>query len=189
MNNQIEIEKKFLIKESFMPSVSFHTIYQAYFLDENKENKRIRLIPEEKKAILCFKKDIGQINGFIQRIEIENEIPYEEGLVKLIKADKFLVKRRHLIPFEGRIIELDIFQNLKFSLVMAEIEIKKEDINNIDNIKYPTWFDKDVSLLKKYRNINLIKFTENYDFHLKMLLTDQMSTKKEMSTFNMKINK
>lgn len=176
-NNQTEIEKKFLIKKEFTPSVGFHTIYQAYFLDENKENKRIRLIPEEKKAILCFKKDIGKMNGFIERIEIENEISYEEGLIKLIKAPRFIVKKRHLIPFEGRVIELDVFQNLTFPLVMAEIEIKKEDIYDV--IKYPSWFDKDVSLLKKYRNVNLIKFTENYDFNLKALLTDHGFNKVE----------
>lgn len=186
-NNQTEIEKKFLIKKEFTPSVDFHTIYQAYFLDENKENKRIRLVPEEKKAILCFKKDIGQVNGFIERIEIENEIPYEDGLIKLIKAPKFIVKKRYLIPFDGRVIELDIFQNLNFSLTMAEIEIKKEDINDV--IKYPSWFDKDVSLLKKYRNVNLIKFTENYDFHLKSLLNDQVLKKEVLMLKNPKLKK
>ena len=185
-NNQTEIEKKFLIKKEFTPTVGFNTIYQAYFLDENKENKRIRIVPEEKKAILCFKKDIGKINGFIERIEIENEIPYEEGLIKLIKASKFLVKRRYLIPFERRLIELDIFQNLKFPLTMAEIEIKKEDINS--EIKYPAWFDKDVSLLKKYRNVNLLKFTENYDFHLKSLLNEQNFTNREsLNSKNIKL--
>lgn len=171
-NKNIEIEKKFIIEKTNWKELveSSQTIYQSYYLDQNKERKRIRVIKESEQAIVAYKEDKGLINGFLERIEIEEEIDYLDGLLRLIKCNKILVKRRNYISFNNFTIELDEFLNLDRELTMAEIEMSKEDVLNISDMKFPSWFGKDVTESKKYRNANLIKNAQNSDFYLKELL-------------------
>ena len=176
---QIEIEKKFLVTNDDWHSEvkSSFTIYQGYYSDNTGENKRIRLVLEDKKAIIGFKQDIGEEKGFIKRIEIEKKIEYLDGLLLLFKCKKFLVKKRHLIDFNNKCIEVDVFQNLKSPLTMAEIEISKNDLKDTSFLKFPSWLDKDVSNINKYRNFNLIRLSEKHDFYLKELLKDNSALK------------
>ena len=171
-DNQTEKEKKFLIKNSVWEKsvYDYKTIYQGYFLDKNKQRKRIRLVKEDEKAIIAYKEDKGLINGFLERIEIENEIDYTDGLLLLIKCKKILVKRRNYIKFNNLIVEVDQFLNLPHPLTMAEVEITKEQTKNTQDLKFPNWFDKDVTLSKKYRNATLVKFSQDSDFYLKQLI-------------------
>lgn len=172
-DNKSEIEKKFLVKDSIWEQFVYDskTIYQGYFLDKDKERKRIRLVKEDEKAIIAYKEDKGLINGFLERIEKENETDYTDGLLLLIKCKKVLVKRRNYIKFNDLIIEVDQFLNLSFPLTMAEVEITKEQTKNAQDLKFPEWFDKDVTLSKKYRNATLVKFAQDSDFYLKQLIS------------------
>ena len=170
--DESEIEKKFIITQNDWRNQveKFQTIYQAYYLDANKERKRIRIVKEDEQAIIAYKEDKGIVNGFLERIEREEEIDYVEGLLRLVKCNKVLVKRRNYIPFNDLIIELDEFLNLPQPLVMAEVEIKKEDILNAKEMIFPDWFGKDVTNSKKYRNASLIKNAQDTDFYFKELL-------------------
>jgi adenylate cyclase len=169
---ETEIEKKFMIKSiDWKPLVeSSKTIYQAYYLDQNKERKRIRIVKEDEQAIVAYKEDLGMVNGFLERIEREQEIDYVDGLLRLVKCNKVLVKRRNYINFNDFVIELDEFLNLPTALTMAEVEIKKEDILNAKQMNFPEWFGKDVTDSKKYRNASLIKHAQDSDFYFKELL-------------------
>lgn len=152
----IEIEKKFLVNGNqweLQVSSSF-LIYQGYYKEDN-EYKRLRLIPEQNKAIKGMKKDIGSIDGFIERKEIEEEIPYLQGLEILEQCRAIIIKKRHLIPFEEFIIEVDVFKNLPQPLTLAEIEVKKEQIPLFKNKTLPAWIGEDISDSAQHRNATL----------------------------------
>ena len=177
---ETEIEKKFLIENTDWQSLveKSKTIYQSYYLDRNKERKRIRIVKEDEQAIVAYKEDLGMVNGFLERIEREEEIDYADGLLLLIKCNKVLVKRRNYVSFNEFIIEIDEFLNLSTALTMAEVEIKKKDIVKAKEINFPCWFGKDVTQSKKYRNASLIKHVQGSDFYLKELLNKTRKLKK-----------
>ena len=176
---ETEIERKFLIGNTDWQSLveKSKTIYQSYYLDQNKERKRIRIIKEDEQAIVAYKEDLGMVNGFLERIEREEEIEYADGLLRLIKCNKILVKRRSYIRFNEFVIEVDEFLNLPTALTMAEVEIKKKDIVKAKEISFPFWFGKDVTQSKKYRNASLVKYAQSSELYLKELLNKNYKLK------------
>lgn len=63
-----------------------------------------------------------------------------------------LTKVRHLIPFEGKTWEVDVFQN-KEKLVLAEIELSHYN----EPIKIPPWVGKEVTGDRYYYNSEILK--------------------------------
>jgi len=169
MSDNIEIEKKFkVINDSWRDLVyDKKTIYQGYYLDEDKTPKRIRIVKEDAQAIVAYKEDKGIVNGFLERIEIENEIDYQDGLLKLIRCPKVLIKERNFIKHQEFILEVDEFLNLNKPLVLVEVELKREQLDK--KIEFPEWFGKDLTLSKAYRNFSLVKKSQDSDVYLKEL--------------------
>lgn len=117
------------------------------------------------------------VNGFLERIEREEEIEYADGLLRLITCNKIMVKRRSYIKFNEFVIEVDEFLNLPTALTMAEVEIKKEDISKAKEINFPYWFGEDVTQSKKYRNTSLVKYAQSSELYLKDLLNNPCKLK------------
>lgn len=151
----MEIERKFLISalpEDFDRYDRFE-MEQGYLITKGC-TLRIRKANED-----CFltlkRKDPEIVPGIaIVNEEFETEIPEAsyEALKQLVQGG-FIQKTRTRIPYLGHVIEVDVFHGDLEGLVFAEIEYK--DREDVLHLPVPTWFSKDVSQDKRFRNTAL----------------------------------
>ena len=146
----IEIERKFLVKDTIHEVIALirpHQIIQAYLVNEKSKSVRVRIMDE--KAFLTIKSDmIG-----ITRKEYEYEIPVIEAL-SLIKSFglKSLKKKRYKLEFRSKTWEIDVFEGALQGLILAEIELDRED----EKFDVPEWVDEEVTFKPEFLNARLI---------------------------------
>lgn len=67
------------------------------------------------------------------REEFELEIPYDKGqLILESMCEHFVAKARHLVEYQGRVWEVDVFDGHLAGLVLAEIEVS--DLKEFDGL-------------------------------------------------------
>ncbi|MCX6823592.1 MAG: CYTH domain-containing protein [candidate division SR1 bacterium] len=142
----LEIERKFLIKNIPMDIEQFphKEIIQGYFNDPTTgKSIRVRHIGEAYK--ITRKKGFGLV-----REEIETDITKEEfDQLRFQVENHFLEKTRYDIPYEGVMIELDIYKNLQ-GLKTAEIEFSnKRDAKKFET---PEWFGEELTRMREASN-------------------------------------
>ena len=146
----LEIEKKFLVKDSSWKQQAAGVYYrQGYLSSQPARVVRIRTI--EDKAYLTIKgKSVGAA-----RSEYEYEIPYEEALEMLnqICEKPVIEKIRYKIMYQDLLWEVDEFEAENKGLVIAEVELE----NEYQNIDLPPWIGEEVTMDERYYNSNLIK--------------------------------
>jgi adenylate cyclase len=146
-----EIEKKFLIKNDTWRGLASGKDYcQGYLSDEKGRTVRIRTIGE--RGILTIKgPSIGSA-----RLEFEYDIPIDDAREMLDKlCNKPLIeKRRHKIPHQGFIWEVDEFEGENKGLIFAEIELEHEE----QSFDIPEFIGDEVTGDPKYYNANLVQF-------------------------------
>lgn len=92
--------------------------------------------------------------GLMVREEYNLPLTRESYEHLLAKADGAVIKKkRYLIPYEDRTIELDIFEGNHEGLILAEVEFETEDMANV--FTAPDWFGEDVTFSSKYHNSTL----------------------------------
>ena len=160
MNENLEIERKFLVNSDKLKNLKYDKIVQimqGYLLKNDNTLLRIRKL--DKKYVLTIK--IKTLNP-LERIEIEKDLTKSEfkTLWKQIPDSQKIIKIRKIIfnPDKTK-WEIDFFQNLKNgyeNLILAEIELPNK------NYKFskPIWLGKEVTSNQKYYNENLIKYTD-----------------------------
>ena len=152
----MEIERKFLL--SSLPE-QFNTyeaieMEQGYLITDGC-TLRIRRAGEE--CYLTLKQKSGNtLSGgiAIENEEYETEIPRQayEAMKQLVIGG-FVTKTRTRIPYLNHVIEVDVFHGALEGLVFAEIEyLDREDALTLP---LPSWFSKDVSSDKRFRNTKL----------------------------------
>ena len=143
----IEIERKFLIKE--LPSDFEETIHiKQYYLSNNKNMvQRLRIFNKEN-AIMSFKEKTSKMSKY----EFEYNIPLEDAhkMISILNVP-FIDKKRHIIYIDSVKWEIDEFLGNNKGLIIAEVELKTEN----QSINIPNWIDKEVTNDKKYYNYNL----------------------------------
>ena len=88
------------------------------------------------------------------REEQEFPLTREAYLHLRAKADGVLIaKDRYRIPYEGRTVELDVFDAPFAPLVIAEVEFPTEE--EALAFRPPDWFDRDVTGDPAYQNSSL----------------------------------
>jgi adenylate cyclase len=146
-----EIERKFLVKGEFRSEVRNSVrIVQGYLSSDPDRIVRIRIRGES--GFITVK---GRCSpSGISRYEWEKEIPFKEAeeLMKLCEPE-IINKTRHLIPCGNQIYEVDEFHGNNDGLIVAEIELKKED----ELILKPDWLGKEVTGDIRYYNSSLSK--------------------------------
>lgn len=172
-----EIESKFSVDQKKLLDyledtpkslLSSFILEQGYFKDIDNFKKRMRLI-DRRCAIKTKKGRDTFMNGFVTREEVENTVDYKEGLAtikNILDSGPIIIKKRHKILFEEQIFEVDIFLNVNDNnnnhkkLILAEFEIKD------NSLKYslPNFLIDNVTLDPQYKNTNIIKKANNYDF-------------------------
>lgn len=143
----LEIERKFLVISDVWRVGAVGEEYCQGYLSQYP-NPTIRVRTQEKKAFITIK---GKTTG-ITRAEFEYEIPFSEAqeLFKLCLSP-LVTKRRYKILHEGMTWEIDEFHGDNEGLIIAEIELDKED----ESIKLPLWIGQEVTNDPRYANSSL----------------------------------
>ena len=148
----LEIERKFLIPKipSDIATFPHHEIMQWYYFNEGEKLVRLR-----KKGNQYFE-TMKNGSGLVKE-ENEIDIPqsvFEEDWNNV--EDRYLEKTRYEIPYEWKIIELDIYTGKLEWLVVAEIEFSSEAEAHALNI--PTRFGKELTDVSEATNAYLAKY-------------------------------
>lgn len=145
-----EIERKYLVHKTvfkFIDTITPAHIIQAYLVNEKSKSVRVRIIDE--RAFLTIKSEMKNLT----RSEYEYEIPVNEALSLIEDFDlKVLKKLRYKIEYQQKTWEIDVFEGKLAGLVIAEIELQKED----EKFDIPEWVDQEVTFDSTYLNANLI---------------------------------
>lgn len=145
-----EIERKFLLKNDDWRKFSKGTLYKQGYLSINDLNIiRVRTIGNQ--GILSVKERVVGIS----RMEYEYSIPLDEAerMLSAICQKPIIEKYRYKIPIKNLIWEVDEFIGENQGLIVAEVELEKEN----QRIELPDWIGEEVSHDVRYYNFNLIK--------------------------------
>ena len=143
-----EIERKFLVKkEAWRPTGHGTKIRQGYLPQAGELLVRIRT--QDDRAFLTLK---GRTIG-ITRAEFEYEIPFSDAEALLAFCQAPLIEKvRYLEPAGAHRFEIDCFFGDNEGLIVAEIELPREDAPFVR----PPWLGAEVSDDPRYYNANLI---------------------------------
>lgn len=150
----IEIERKYLVKESLLPDLnSFKSLRltQGYLNKSGEVTVRIRLSNDD--AFLTIKgKSIN-----LTRAEFEYPIPFDEAQMMLdLCGDSHVSKTRYLIPIGQHTWEVDVFTGKLQGLILAEIELSSET----ESFETPQWLGKEVSIDQRFFNSSLSRLSQ-----------------------------
>jgi CYTH domain-containing protein len=141
-----EIERKFLVTGSEWRQAKGSHVRQGYLNRDKERTVRVRLAGE--KAFLTIK---GLSDG-ASRDEFEYEIPVTQAEQLLSLCDgPILHKVRHVVEYSGLIWEVDEFLGENEGLVVAEVELERED----QPFQRPSWLGQEVTDDPRYFNSNL----------------------------------
>ena len=146
----MEIEKKYLVGEipSNLEGYDKWEIEQCYLC--SRPTLRIRKKNED--YILTYKNRQSKSEDQLC-VSIEEEFPLTREAYEHLKAKadgKIITKTRYRIPYEGHIIELDLFHGYYDGFVLAEVEF--ESVEESKEFIPPDWFLDDVSGDYRYTN-------------------------------------
>ena len=150
MKTNIEIERKFIVREmpKIIPEMVCHSIEQGYLVI-GTQGDEVRLRKKGDAFILTVKGD-----GTLARKETEivlNEAQFT-ALWPMTEG-KRIVKKRYEIHSGEHLIELDVFEGELRPLMFAEVEF--DSVEASQDFSVPTWFEKEVTDDKRYKNRSL----------------------------------
>ena len=141
-----EIERKFLVEGDFLSEATSKTrIVQGYICSEKGRTVRVRI--RDDKGYLTVK-GAASSSG-LSRYEFEREVPLEdaEQMLRLCEQES-INKERYLVPYKGHTWEVDVFHGANEGLILAEIELSRED----EPFERPSWLGKEVTGDRRYYN-------------------------------------
>ena len=148
----IEIERKFLVKNLNYKSESFEKkhIKQGYL--NSDKNRTVRIRVSNNTGFITIKGKSNK-NG-TSRFEWEKEIPITEAEELLLLCEPTIIeKTRYLIKVGYHTFEVDEFAGENSGLFVAEIELNSED----EVFEKPNWLSKEVTGDLKYYNSSISK--------------------------------
>lgn len=91
----------------------------------------------------------------VSRSEFEYPIPVDdaEQMLDELCVQPLIEKRRHFLDYAGHTWEIDEFEGANTGLVVAEIELERED----ESFQAPPWLGKEVSHDLRYYNVRLVE--------------------------------
>lgn len=155
MNNPgaepLEIERKFLIVSDSWRLLVEGTpkrLSQGYLCSDPRKSVRVRIAGE--RATVTVK---GARDG-ITRLELQYDIPVRDAELMLALCERPLIdKTRYIVRHDGMKWEVDIFHSENEGLMVAEIELERED----QPVNLPSWVGQEVSHEARYYNSCLTK--------------------------------
>lgn len=142
-----EIERKFLVRgDAWRPGPEGVLQRQGYL---SVEDPTVRVRIAGRRATLTVK---GAQTG-LTRPEFEYEVPLADAEEMLLLCAFAVEKTRHVREFGGRRWEIDEFHGANEGLVIAEIELERED----ESFALPLWLGAEVSRDPRYRVSSLAR--------------------------------
>ena len=147
----MEIESKHLVEkipEEFLqcPQVE---IEQGYL----SEDPTLRIRRWDETYVFTIKNHV-EVKAKEARVSEEYEIAISKDCFDKFKGQvkgNLIQKTRYKVPYEGYVIEVDVFHGKLDGLILAEVEI-----NSLDEfVKIPDWVGEEVSHNPRYFNSNL----------------------------------
>ncbi len=145
----VEIERKFLTSDaSWRERISDTTRMVQGYLGGERCSTRVRI--EGERAFLNVKsRELG-----VRRSEYEFEIPRADAEAMLGEfCPERVEKLRHRVVHGGRTFEVDEFLGANAGLVVAELELEREDAQ----FERPAWLGREVTDDTRYYNISLAR--------------------------------
>ncbi len=140
-----EIERKFLVVGDAWRQGAIGVLYrQGYLCTTPERTARVRVAGD--KGYLTVK---GSRTG-VSRLEFEYSIPLEDAQAMLdaLCVRPLIEKTRYRIKHGGLVWEVDEFAGENAGLVIAEVELERED----QEVSLPAWVGKEVSADDRYSN-------------------------------------
>ncbi len=145
MNNELEIERKFLVTEIpfNLNDYSSFEIVQGYLSLNNPE---LRIRKKNNKYYITSKND-----NVLVRSEKEKEITENEfNILKDFVISNYITKTRYLINLDKLVAELDIYHNQLEGLKVVEVEFNS--VEEAKKFEKPYWFGEEITNNKNYKN-------------------------------------
>jgi adenylate cyclase len=144
----LEIERKFLVAGDAWRNVE-GVVFRQGFLNTHKE-RTVRVRVGDNRAKLTVK----GINRGAVRTEYEYDIPVADARELLLLCEQPIIEKiRRRIPHEGLVWEVDEFLGENEGLIVAEVELDRED----QPFAKPAWAGAEVTHDPRYYNANLIR--------------------------------
>lgn len=142
----IEIERKFLVRGEGWRQGEGLPLSQGY-LNRDKD-RTVRVRTAGPRGYLTVKgRNVGAT-----RAEFEYEIPLADAQALLALCEGPVVQKcRYRVEYAGMVWEIDEFEGENAGLVIAEIELERED----QPFAAPEWLGEDVTQDPRYFNSNL----------------------------------
>ncbi|MDQ6419996.1 CYTH domain-containing protein [Paenibacillus sp. LHD-117] len=152
----MEIERKFLLNgdpRTIIETSELHVrqeqrIEQTYLAIDETQELRVRRIEELGSGEISYTHTFKNGNGLV-REEVEYEITggiYEQ--VVMAFGFRPLTKNRITAEWEGVTIEIDIYDQIRLSV----LEVEFESLEEANAFEAPAWFGEDISSQKQYSN-------------------------------------
>ncbi|MFU8896394.1 MAG: CYTH domain-containing protein [Gammaproteobacteria bacterium] len=145
-----EIERKFLVTGTgWKTGRQGKRVRQGYLCVEKERTVRVRLV--DKHGWLTVK---GVTSG-VSRLEFEYPIPVADAhrLLDALCLQPIIDKTRYEIRHQDHLWEVDEFHGANAGLVVAEIELDRED----EAFARPDWLGDEVSDDARYFNAQLVR--------------------------------
>ena len=144
-----EIERKFLVSGEAWREMAEGTRYRQGFLSTEPERTvRVR-VAGPRGSITVKGKNLGA-----RRAEFEYEIPVAdaERMLDTLCKRPLIEKVRYVLAVGVHTWEIDVFEGDNAGLVVAEIELRRED----EAFERPEWVGEEVTDDPRYFNSNLV---------------------------------
>jgi adenylate cyclase len=146
-----EIERKFLVRNDAWRAAADHgTRYkQGYLCEPRFASVRVRIEGEVARL------NIKSATLGISRREYEYDIPLRdaEDMLKTLCDGPVIEKTRYHVEHGDHVWEIDVFDGDNAGLVVAELELQRED----EPYEPPDWLGAEVSHDKRYYNVMLAR--------------------------------
>jgi adenylate cyclase len=145
----IEIERKFLLRsDAWRAATTRRTrLRQGYLANNERCSIRVRLAGDA--AWISVK----AMTPGIARAEYEYAVPQADAdaMLDTLCARPFIEKWRHIVPWRGNEWEIDEFLGDNAGLVVAEVELERED----EAPELPPWIGREVTADVRFYNFSL----------------------------------
>ena len=146
-----EIERKFLVTSDAWRALAHRRqrMSQGYIANHERVSVRVRIAGDESRLNI---KSGGLVAS---RLEYEYAIPLADARELLaLAAGPLIDKTRHFVAHGGFEWEVDEFHGASSGLVVAEIELERED----QEFPRPAWIGSEVTRFKRYYNVCLVDY-------------------------------
>jgi len=145
-----EIERKFLVTGDGWRAHAERPIRyrQGYLASDPGCSVRVRIGGDEARL------NIKSATLGVTRLEFEYPLPLADAelLLERLCRRPLIEKTRHRVLYRGHEWEVDVFAGENEGLVVAEIELERED----EPFARPSWLGEEVSDDPRYYNVSLV---------------------------------